>query len=418
MEIAELYNLYKNHPNICTDTRKIEKGSLFFALKGKKFNGNCFAAKAISKGCDFAIIDEKKFRTNDKYILVNDVLETLQNLAKHHREQLDIPILGITGSNGKTTSKELIYSVLKKELNCYATKGNLNNHIGVPLSILEINNKHQIAIIEMGANHRNEIKDLCEISKPNYGIITNIGLAHLEGFKDLQGVIDTKNELYNFIKLNNGSLFVNNDDKILVKLSKQIKTIFYGLNSNLNATIRKNTPFINIFWNKKNIASKLIGDYQFYNISLAICIGNYFNISKKNIKSSIEEYTPKNNRSEIINTKSNMLLMDAYNANPSSMTAMLTSFAQQDYQNKLCILGDMLELGDFSNEQHIKIVKLCQKLKIETLFVGREFYRINKNAFQNLNELEKFIKEKPIKNKTILLKGSRSISLEELVSYL
>ena len=418
MEIAELYNLYKNHPNICTDTRKIEKGSIFFALKGKKFNGNYFAAKAISKGCDFAIIDEKKFRTNDKYILVNNVLETLQNLAKHHREQIDIPILGITGSNGKTTSKELIYSVLNKELNCYATKGNLNNHIGVPLSILEINNKHQIAIIEMGANHRNEIKDLCEISKPNYGIITNIGLAHLEGFQNLQGVIDTKNELYNFIKLNNGSLFVNNDDEILVKLSKQNKIIFYGFKSNLNATIKKNSPFVNVFWNKININSKLIGDYQFYNISLAICIGNYFNISKKNIKSGIEEYTPKNNRSEIINTQNNMLIMDAYNANPSSMTAMLTSFAHQDYQNKLCILGDMLELGNFSNEQHIKIIKLCQKLKIDTLFVGKEFYRINKKAFQNLNELQKFIKEKPIKNKTILLKGSRSVNLEELVSYL
>jgi len=418
MEIAELYKLYKNHSNICTDTRRIQKESLFFALKGKKFNGNCFASKAISKGCDFAIIDEKKYRTNNKYILVNDVLETLQNLAKHHREQLDIPILGITGSNGKTTSKELIYSVLNKELNCYATKGNLNNHIGVPLSILEIHSKHQIAIIEMGANHRNEIKDLCEISKPNYGIITNIGLAHLEGFQNLQGVIDTKNELYNFIKLNNGSLFVNNDDKILVTLSKKIKTIFYGLNSKLNTKIKKNTPFINVFWNKKNIASKLIGDYQFYNISLAICIGNYFNISKKNIKSAIEEYTPKNNRSEIITTKNNVLIMDAYNANPSSMTAMLTSFAQQDYKNKLCILGDMLELGDFSNEQHLKIVKLSQKFKIDTLYVGREFYRINKKAFQNLNELKKFIKENPIKNKTILLKGSRSVSLEKLVSYL
>ena len=418
MEISEIYNIYKKNPIICTDTRKTKKGGVFFALKGERFNGNKFANQAINDGCDVAIIDEKKYAINNKFILVENTLETLQNLAKYHRNQLSIPIIGITGTNGKTTSKELIYSVLKSEINIYATKGNLNNHIGVPLSILEISNKHEMAIIEMGANHKKEIMFLCNIARPTHGVITNIGSAHLEGFKSVEGVIQTKNELFNFIKDHNGLLFVNNDDDLLVRLAENIKKKTYGLTSKSNISISSNTPFLNVTYNNIIIKSKLIGDYQLYNISLAICIGEYFNISNENIKHTIESYIPKNNRSEITETKKNIIIMDAYNANPSSMKAMIHSFAKQNYTNKLCILGDMLEMGDFANKEHAKIIKLCQKLKLDAIFVGEEFSILTNKAFKNLTDLKQFIKQNSIKNKTILLKGSRGIKLEELVSYL
>ena len=418
MEISELYKIYKSKSSICTDTRKIKKGGLFFALKGESFNGNLFAAKAISDGCSFAIIDEKKIAKNDKFILVKNVLETLQNLARYHRKQLSIPIIGITGTNGKTTSKELIHAVLKSELNSYATKGNLNNHIGVPLSILEITKEHKIAIIEMGANHEKEIEFLCEIAKPTHGVITNIGSAHLEGFKNHQGVINAKNELFNFIKKNNGLLFVNDDDNLLLNLSEKIERITYGNNGFCKGFITKNTAYLSIKFSHTEINSQLIGEYQFSNIMLAVCIGNKFNIKDLNIQKAIENYTPKNNRSEILKTKDNLLILDAYNANPSSMKAMLDSFAKQEYKNKLCILGDMLEIGDFSNEEHAKIIRTCQKLKLETLFVGEEFSKLSNKAFKDRNAFEIFLKSNPIKNKTILLKGSRGISLEKLTNYL
>ncbi len=418
MQISLLYKIFYDNPNICTDTRNIKKRSLFFALRGKNFNGNDFSKKAISNGCSFAIIDDKKYCINEKFILVENVLETLQNLARHHRNKLKIHIIGITGSNGKTTSKELIYSVLKSELNCYATKGNLNNHIGVPLSILEINNEHEVAIIEMGANHEKEIAFLCDIVKPTHGVITNIGSAHLEGFKSIQGVIDAKNELYDFIKAHDGYLFVNNDDSILAELSNHKKKISYGKNSTLNISASRNTPFLNVIWNETVIKSNLIGDYQLYNISLAICIGNYFNLSKKNIKDAVESYIPKNNRSEIIETESNVIIMDAYNANPSSMKAMISSFDKQNYKNKLCILGDMHEMGEFSNKEHSKVLEICQNLSLEFLLVGKEFKKLNSNAFDNTSDLKKFITEHPIENKTILLKGSRGIGLEKLIEAL
>ena len=414
MEISELYKIYKSKSSICTDTRKIKKGGLFFALKGENFNGNLFAAKAISDGCSFAIIDEKKIATNNKFILVKNVLETLQNLAKHHRKQLSIPIIGITGTNGKTTSKELIHAVLKSELNSYATKGNLNNHIGVPLSILEITKEHEIAIIEMGANHEKEIEFLCEIAKPTHGVITNIGSAHLEGFKNHQGVINAKNELFNFIKKNNGLLFVNDNDNLLLNLSQKIERITYGNNGFCKGFITKNTPYLSIKFSHTEINSKLIGEYQFSNIMLAVCIGNKFNIKDSNIKKAIENYTPKNNRSEILKTKDNLLILDAYNANPSSMKAMITSFSKQDYTNKLCILGDMLELGEYTIKEHSAILDLIDTLNLEIILIGKEFSKISKEAFNDRNAFEIFLKSNPIKNKTILLKGSRGIGLEKL----
>ena len=417
MTIKELYNIFLQNPNICTDTRKIDKGSIFFALKGDNFNGNKFAAQAIDDGCKFAIIDEKGYQT-ENIILVNDVLETLQELATYHRNQLRIPVVGITGTNGKTTSKELLNAVLSSGMKCYSTKGNLNNHIGVPLSILEIKNTHKIAIIEMGANHKGEINFLCKITIPTHGVITNIGSAHIEGFKNLQGVIDTKKELYNFLKETNGHLFVNNDDDLLLRLSEEIERTTYGNNGDCKGVKTKNTPFISVEFNGLELSSNLIGDYQFNNIMLAICIGNYFKITNENIKTAIEDYTPTNNRSEIVETKNNTLILDAYNANPSSMKAMLNSFSKQNYDNKLCILGDMLELGEYSKLEHKSIINLCEKLELECIYVGEEFNEVSFNAFSSRVELEEYLQKNSIKNKTILLKGSRGIGLEKLEKYL
>ena len=418
MDIKQVYNLFKQHPTICTDSRQITKSSIFFSLKGESFNGNKYALKAIQNGCSYAFVDEKEYDVHQNIILVHNALKTLQKLATYHRKQLNIPLIGITGTNGKTTSKELINAVLSSQLNCYATKGNLNNHIGVPLSVLEINKYHEITIIEMAANHQKEIEFLCNIAQPNYGIITNIGSAHLEGFGGTQGVIDAKKELYEFINSIEGHLFVNSDDELLLNLSNGTMQTTYGKTGDINAIITEMTPLINIKYNNKIINSHLIGEFQFSNILLAICIGNYFNISSQKIKKSIENYIPANNRSQIVKTKNNTLILDAYNANPSSMKAMLNSFANQKYKNKLCILGDMFELGKESKEAHQEIIKLTNELKLECLFVGEIFHSLNDNSFRNKIELVKHIQKKNIHKRIILLKGSRRMSLEELISIL
>lgn len=418
MNIKNLYSIFKEHSTICTDSRKIKEKSIFFALKGENFNGNEYAFKAINDGCSYAIIDEQDFNIHQNTILVKDVLTTLQELAKYHREQLSIPIIGITGTNGKTTSKELINTVLNSKKNCYATKGNLNNHIGVPLSILEINKEHEIAIIEMGANHQKEIEFLCNIAQPTHGVITNIGSAHLEGFGNLQAVINTKNELYQFIAKTNGHLFVNSADDLLLKLSDSISKTTYGETGDLKGEIKSNTPFLTLIYQSYPINSQLIGNFQFSNIMLAICIGDYFDISTSNIKNSIESYTPTNNRSQIIESKNNILILDAYNANPSSMKAMLLSFSEQKHTNKLCILGDMLELGKESEKEHQGIVTLCKKLNLNCYYIGEEFKKVNQESFENRRAFEKELEQKVISEKTILLKGSRGIGLEKLAKYL
>jgi len=418
MEIKEIYALFQEHSTICTDSRKITKGAIFISLKGDNFNGNQYALKAILEGCSYAIIDEKEYDVHQNTILVNNALKTLQELATYHRRQLNIPLIGITGTNGKTTSKELINVVLSSELSCYGTKGNLNNHIGVPLSVLEINKKHKIAIIEMGANHQKEIEFLCNIAQPTYGVITNIGSAHLEGFGNLQGVIDTKGELYEFISHNKGHLFVNAEDELLLTLSKGIMQTTYGKSGDITGLVTDKIPLLSIKYNNKIINSHLIGDFQFSNILLAICIGNYFNVSIHNIKKRIENYIPTNNRSQLVKTKTNTLILDAYNANPSSMKAMLNSFANQPYKNKLCILGDMLELGVESNKEHLDIIKLTNHLKLDCIFVGEIFHSLIKNSFKNKQELVKYIQENNIHKKTILLKGSRGIGLEQLTENL
>ena len=418
MKIKEIYALFQQHSTICTDSRKITNGAMFISLRGENYNGNKYALKAIQDGCSYAIVDEKEYHIHKNTILVNNALKTVQDLATYHRNQLDIPLIGITGSNGKTTSKELINAILNSELSCYATKGNLNNHIGVPLSILEINKKHEIAIIEMGANHQKEIEFLCNIAQPTFGVITNIGSAHLEGFGSLQAVIDTKKELYEFINNNKGHLFVNAGDELLLSLSKGISQITYGKLGDVFGLITDITPLLSIKYNNEIINSHLIGDFQFDNILLAICIGNYFNLSNENIKKSIENYIPTNNRSQLVKTKKNTLILDAYNANPSSMKAMLNSFANQQYKDKLCILGDMLELGEESNKEHLEIITLTNELELDCIFVGDIFHSLTKNSFKNKQELVKYIQGKNIHKRTILLKGSRGIGLEQLIKNL
>tara|TARA_B100000902_G_scaffold318214_1_gene310080 strand:- start:1028 stop:2275 length:1248 start_codon:yes stop_codon:yes gene_type:complete len=415
MNIKELYSLYKENPKISTDSRKIYKNSIFFSLKGEKFDGNNFVDEALKKGASYAIIDNPIHQKKGT-ILVKDCLATLQELAKHHRLSLNIPIIGITGTNGKTTSKELIKTSLQSKFNIYATKGNLNNHIGVPLSILEIKEKTDIAIIEMGANHKNEIAFLCEIAKPNYGIITNIGKAHLEGFGGFKGVVKAKNELYKYIEKNKGYVFINSEDNLLVSLAKNIQKIEYGYN---NILFKNNEDiFTKIKYNNINIKSNLIGDYQMYNILLAIRVAEYFNVPIKDVKYAIENYIPKDNRSEIVKTKKNTLILDAYNANPSSMNAMLHSFAKQEGKNKLCIIGDMLELGEFAIKEHEKIIQLNKELNLESIYIGTIFSKICKNGFKNREEFVEYILQKPIEGKKIMLKGSRSMELEKLINFL
>ena len=420
MNISELHNLFLKHSVICTDTRSIIPNSIFFSLKGENFNGNKFAKQALEKGCRFAVIDEEEYYTKG-CILVNDVKEILQKLATYHRKYISIPIIGITGTNGKTTTKELIHYILSSQYNCYATKGNLNNQIGVPLSILEINKNHEIAIIEMGASKIGEIENLCNITQPNSGIITNVGLAHLEGFGSFDGVVQTKTELYNFIEKTNGTVFVNNEDRVLLEKSEKIKRVLFGKekNSDFNAQITEEFPFVSIKIGRTSINSNLIGEFQFYNILAACAIGNFYGITTENLKKSIESYKPNNNRTEIVETEKNYIILDAYNANPSSMNSMIESFSKLERRRKLCVLGEMRELGEYSKKEHISLIEKMIKLDIETIFIGEEFTNINNiNSYKNTNE---FLIEKnkfELNNRTILIKGSRGIKLENLVDYL
>ena len=420
MIISELYKIYEKFPIICTDSRKIKKNSIFFALKGENFNGNKFANQAIHDGCKYAIIDDQNYCDNN-CILVHDVKSTLQNLAEFHRNQINIPIIGITGSNGKTTTKELINSVLSSEYNCYSTKGNLNNQIGLPLSILEIDKNHEIAIIEMGASEIGEIKNLCRIAKPTSGLITNIGKAHLEGFGSFEGVMKAKTELYQYLQENNGMQFVNRNDDLLILKSNEKKRITYGKKSNSDfiATLTESFPFISIKIKDTEINSNLMGGFQYDNIVAASCIGDFYNISYKNIKKSIEEYTPKNNRTELIETENNNIILDAYNANPSSMESMIESFIKLEKPNKMCILGEMRELGKYSKDEHQKLINRMETSGIESVFIGEEFLNLtNKNLYLKTLDLIDDITKYNLQNRNILIKGSRGIRLEDLVRYL
>ncbi|MDP1747111.1 MAG: UDP-N-acetylmuramoyl-tripeptide--D-alanyl-D-alanine ligase [Bacteroidota bacterium] len=443
--IQELYNHFLKHPVVCTDTRDIKQGSIFFALKGDNFNANKFAEQALDSGCSLVVIDEvfplsKGARginqlADERYFLVEDVLFTLQALANHHRKQLSIPIISITGTNGKTTSKELLNAVLSQKYNVLATKGNLNNHIGVPLTLLNITKQHEIAIVEMGANHVGEISMLCAIAEPDFGMITNIGKAHLEGFGGYEGVVKAKSELYQFIQKKGGKLFVNADNKLLQQLSAGIENVTFGTLESVDfeGQFVESNPFVKLKFKAKKdiqpieekpvITTQLIGNYNFENILAAACIGHYFDVSDEQIKAGLENYVPANNRSQVMQTKSNLLLLDAYNANPSSMNAAIENFAQMDQPNKMAILGDMLELGDDSAKEHDSIVNLLKNKNITNLILVGPFFKesgrsINAKTFSNSDEVVDYLKQHPVKDSTILIKGSRGIKLEKVVELL
>ncbi|UMB55148.1 UDP-N-acetylmuramoyl-tripeptide--D-alanyl-D-alanine ligase [Lutibacter sp. A64] len=417
MKIEQLYSLYTQSYLVDTDTRNIRKGSIFFALKGANFNGNKFAKEALNSGASYAVIDEKEYQNNSNTILVDNVLETLQKLAKYHREQLRIPIISLTGSNGKTTTKELINCVLSKKYKTTATTGNLNNHIGVPLTLLTIQPTTEIGIIEMGANHLNEINFLCHIVKPNFGLITNFGKAHLEGFGSIEGVIKAKSELYNFLKETKETAFINSDDTEQLKQSKNINSVIFN---NSKIKFIEVNPFVKVQFQNTNIQSKLIGKYNFNNISAAIAIGNYFKVPLKDIKDAIENYEPTNNRSQIINKGSLKIILDAYNANPSSMKAALENFSLLKDSQKVVILGDMFELGETSTKEHQQIADYANSLNFDKLIlIGKAFSTIiAKNAltYTCFEDFETSNKDLNLKNTSLLIKGSRGMALERVLN--
>ena len=423
--MKQLYNRYLQNPKICTDTRKITEGCIFFALKGPHFNGNEFAKEALKKGASYAVVDDELYAIDDRYILVKDALTTLQELARFHRKELKCKVLGITGSNGKTTSKELCLQVLKKKYNTLATSGNLNNHIGVPLSILSIGTDTEIAIIEMGANHINEIEFLCGIAQPDYGVITNVGKAHLEGFGSIEGVLQAKTELYRYLATKDAPVFVKDNDYVLIdKIPKECPIIRYGELKDSNYIIKSNgaQPFVKVLLNETQIQSQLIGDYNFDNIALSIAIGMEFGLETIDIKEAIESYVASNNRSQIIKTNANTILLDAYNSNPMSLEKAIQNLENIKHENKVMILGDMFELGEETNIEHQKIIDQCLKSGVSNVFlVGKIFNAINNTkytSFDNTGDLVKLLKTQAIEDAFILIKGSRGMKLEQVVDYL
>lgn len=424
MNISELHSIYLSSTGVSTDTRSIKKDNLFFALSGENFNGNKFAEQALENGASYAVIDDPTF-ANDKTILVEHTLKTLQNLANFHRKKLKTPIIALTGSNGKTTTKELFNTVLSTQYKTTATIGNLNNHIGVPLTLLQMTKDTEIGIVEMGANHLKEIELLCNIAEPDYGYITNFGKAHLEGFGSLQGVIKGKSELYNYLRNNNKNTFLNLDDTKQVEQSKNIETVSFSQhNKECNTLVKLEncSPNVVVNYRETNINSNLIGKYNFTNIAAAICVGEYFKISSENIKKGIENYIPNNNRSQIIEKNNNKIILDAYNANPTSMLAALENLSQINDTHKTVFLGDMFELGKTSLEEHQKIVNYLENSKYENIYIlGKNFKRTNYSnkiiAIDDYNQLKEQFKS-DLNNQTILIKGSRGMALERILELL
>lgn len=427
MEIKAIHSLFLKCSSIATDTRNIASNSLFIALKGDNFDANTFSKEALDRGASYVIIDNKEYYINEKTILVDDSLKTLQGLASFHRKYLNLPIVALTGSNGKTTTKELINSVLSKKYNTKATIGNLNNHIGVPLTLLTFDKTTEIGIVEMGASHQKEIELLCKITLPDFGYITNFGKAHLEGFGGIEGVIKGKSEMYNYLSKHNKFVFINADDGIQVEKTKNIQHFSFSTTktkADVKIEIIKANPFISIKYNKIYINSHLIGLYNINNITAAIAIGNYFKINDYAIKEAIENYTPKNNRSQLLTKNTNEIILDAYNANPSSMKVAIENFIQLEKESKIMILGDMFELGTESITEHKNIVlNLLKEDKIICYFVGKDFYqsKIEKNNFRffkTFESLSDYLKENGFKNKTLLIKGSRGMALERILDLL
>ena len=425
MRISEIHSIFLTCTGANTDTRNLQAGSMFFALKGPSFNANSFAKKALDTACKYAIIDEEEYYVDERTILVEDVLRCLQELSTYHRQKLDIPVIGITGSNGKTTSKELLNAVLKEKYKVYATLGNYNNHIGVPLTLLSIKEDVEIALVEMGANHAGEIEFLCKLCQPNYGLITNIGKAHLEGFGTFETIIETKSALYRHLLKNNGLAFVNEKEDLLLDLSKDNNRVLYRNKTSIDGElIHSSSPFLNFnFLSQTNpvqeVKTQLIGDYNLNNVLSAMAVGLYFKVDEESIIKAIESYQPSNNRSQWLKTSNNHLILDAYNANPSSTLLSVNNFAELQVDNKWIILGDMLELGDSEVEEHQKIIDALSLIDSETILVGPIYSSCNipeqMKSFASTEECMDFILKSKPKEKTILIKGSRGLKLESLV---
>lgn len=415
MNISDLYKIYSKTYKVSTDTRTIEDGSIYFALKGNNFNGNKFVEKAIESGASIAVIDEKDKYIKGKTFYTDDVLSFLQKFANYHRKKLNANFIGITGTNGKTTSKELLFQVLSKKYNTIATKGNLNNHIGVPLTLLSVTPEHQMAIIEMGANHQGEIADLCKIAMPEFGYVTNFGKAHLEGFGSFEGVVETKSELFQYLLSTNGTVFVNPDDRIQIEKTKNNTTSYLTKNIHFEGA----NPFVRVNNNGSLIKTNLVGNYNFQNIKFAISVGDYFGISKDNIKEALENYQPNNNRSQVIKKGSNTIILDAYNANPTSMKAAIFNLIEMQADYKIAILGDMFELGKFSADEHIKLAKEIKGSTIDEVYlVGKEFSKVKVEGIKYFESTDELIEQEILHsatNSTILIKGSRGMAMEKII---
>ncbi|WP_309640271.1 UDP-N-acetylmuramoyl-tripeptide--D-alanyl-D-alanine ligase [Flavobacterium sp.] len=427
MDIQHIHQLFLQCHSVSIDTRKIQPQCFFVAIKGDRFDANTFANEALDKGATYVIIDNSDYYIDERTILVDDSLKTLQVLAQFHRKYLKVPIIALTGSNGKTTTKELIQVVLSKKFNTKATVGNLNNHIGVPLTLLSFNNSTEIGIVEMGANHQKEIEFLCDIAQPDYGYITNFGKAHLEGFGGVEGVIKGKSEMYVYLSKNDKKVFVNLEDAIQVDKSSQMNRITFGVNNPTANTIIdevKANPFVEIHFSNTTIHSHLIGLYNANNINAAITIGQYFGVENEGIKQALENYIPENNRSQLVHQHSNEIILDAYNANPSSMAVAIANFSQLDKKNKVAILGDMFELGSESIQEHKAIIDLLlNENEIDCYFIGKDFYqnKIDKKHFHFYDTFESFeaaINQLSFQDKMILIKGSRGMALERTLELL
>lgn len=432
MEIAALYQIFLNCQTVTTDSRNCPKGSLFIALKGESFNGNIFAEQALKDGCSYAVIDEPEYATagDERYILVNDCLQTLQHLGNYHRRRLATPIIGITGTNGKTTTKELISAVLSQSHRVLYTEGNLNNHIGVPTTLLRLKAEHDIAVVEMGANHVGEIKTLSEIVEPDYGIITNVGKAHLEGFGSFEGVIKTKGELYDFLRKKEGStIFIHHDNPYLMNIAWGLNQVAYGNEDGLyiNGRIIGNSPYLTFEWKfgkegtYNQVQTQLIGEYNFPNALAAVTIGHFFGVESQKINEALKTYTPQNNRSQLKQTENNTLIIDAYNANPTSMLAALKNFHSMNMPNKMLILGDMRELGAESLTEHQKTVDYIKESGFEKVWLVGDQFAATQHSFRNFKDVQELIMElqtnKP-KDATVLIKGSNGIKLNSIIDYL
>ena len=424
--IETLYRHFTKAYRVTTDSRKVEKDAVFFALKGENFDANDFAMQVAEAGvASLVVADRKDLQKHERILIVDDTLKALQDLAAYHRQQMKATVLSITGTNGKTTTKELVSAVLAQKYNLIHTMGNLNNHIGVPLTLLSIKPETEIAVVEMGANHPGEIDTLCKIADPDFGLITNVGKAHLEGFGSFEGVIETKTALYRHIKANGQAVFVNRMNDILWQRSEGQNRISYGCHSNADYPVEQGQcdPYLSVKWQEQEVRTRLVGAYNFENVAAAIAVGSYFGVNEEAVIEALESYTPTNSRSQVIDTEKNHIIMDAYNANPTSMQAALRNFANICGEQHLLILGDMRELGSASEEEHRNILNLMKEFGFkEAYLVGQNFCEYNDNSdwrtFDNVEELRQYIENHCIEGKTILVKGSRGIMLEKVLPLL